>query len=96
MVSYQRFSPIEIDVGLRNAIVAILSGIIFASGWWVIIDAASCYGPEILPHPTHAIGAVATVGFIIVNILPQHVVRFLTISQRLLVVYDIRYLLIGP
>ena len=75
MVAYQRFSPIEIDVSLRNTIVAILSGIIFASGWWIIIDAASCYGSESLPHPTHAIGAVATLGFTILNIIPQHAVR---------------------
>lgn len=75
MVSYQRFSEVNIDVGLRNTIVAILSGIVFACGWWIIIDAAACYGPESLPHPTHAIGSIATVGFILLNIIPQHVVR---------------------
>ncbi|EUB57060.1 Transmembrane protein 50B [Echinococcus granulosus] len=72
MVSYRRFPEVNIDVGLRNTIVAVLSGIAFACGWWVIIDAAACYGPESLPHPTHAIGAIATVGFILLNIIPQH------------------------
>ncbi|VDM17166.1 unnamed protein product [Hydatigera taeniaeformis] len=78
MVSYRRFPEVSIDVGLRNTIVAVLSGIVFSSGWWIIIDAAACYGPESLPHPTHAIGAIATIGFILLNIMPQHTVRILT------------------
>ncbi|KAM3183624.1 hypothetical protein ACTXT7_009987 [Hymenolepis weldensis] len=72
MVAYQRFSELHIDVGVRNTIVSILSGILFATGWWIMIDAASSYGSESLPHAVHTIGSIATVGFILLNIIPHH------------------------
>ncbi|VDD76040.1 unnamed protein product [Mesocestoides corti] len=58
-------------VGFRNTLVSVISGILFASGWWIIIDAAAGYDQETLPHPNYAIGCMATVGFILLNILPQ-------------------------
>uniref|UniRef100_A0A5K3FED4 Transmembrane protein 50B n=1 Tax=Mesocestoides corti TaxID=53468 RepID=A0A5K3FED4_MESCO len=71
MVLYQRFDVSNLGVGFRNTLVSVISGILFASGWWIIIDAAAGYDQETLPHPNYAIGCMATVGFILLNILPQ-------------------------
>ncbi len=73
-MQFQRLDVSGVSVGARNTLASVISALLFASGWWIMIDAAICYGPNSLPHATHAIGSIATIGFIFLNLLPQNIV----------------------
>ncbi|KAF4086647.1 hypothetical protein AMELA_G00086060 [Ameiurus melas] len=52
----------------RNMVASIVAGILFFTGWWVIIDAAVRYpSSEDLNHAFHACGVFATVAFFMIN-----------------------------
>lgn len=55
----------------RNLCVSIVSAFVFSLAWWIAIDAASSYSKVELPGAYHAPGALGTVAFILVNIIPN-------------------------
>nr|XP_026694166.1 transmembrane protein 50B-like [Ciona intestinalis] len=60
----------------RNAVAAVLSGALFFSGWWIIIDAAVQFPAESeMPHAVHACGAIASLAFFMVNAVSNGQVR---------------------
>ncbi|XP_071800935.1 transmembrane protein 50A-like [Asterias amurensis] len=60
----------------RNAVVSVLSGILFFAGWWIAIDAAAFYSkPEQLNHAYHVCGVVSTIAFFMVNAVSAGQVR---------------------
>uniref|UniRef100_H2ZAZ0 Transmembrane protein 50B n=1 Tax=Ciona savignyi TaxID=51511 RepID=H2ZAZ0_CIOSA len=65
-----------IDLGdKRNAVAAVISGVLFYSGWWIIIDASVQYSAAEMPHAVHACGAVASFAFFMVNAVSNGQVR---------------------
>lgn len=60
----------------RNLIVSIASGILFFSGWWLIIDAAALYPDnDQFNHVYQIPGCVSTVAFFIVNSVSNGQIR---------------------
>ncbi|KAF7242439.1 Transmembrane protein 50A [Varanus komodoensis] len=56
----------------RNTIASIGAGVLFFTGWWIIIDAAVKYqDPKQFNHSYHACGVIATVAFLIVLLRPS-------------------------
>ncbi|KAK1148011.1 transmembrane protein 50A-like [Acipenser oxyrinchus oxyrinchus] len=60
----------------RNAIASIAAGVLFFTGWWIIIDAAVKY-PDMdrFNHSYHACGVIATVAFLMINAVSNGQVR---------------------
>ncbi|KAM9736232.1 transmembrane protein 50A isoform 1-T1 [Dama dama] len=54
----------------RNTIASIAAGVLFFTGWWIIIDAAVIY-PRMdeFNHSYHACGVIATIAFLIVCLM---------------------------
>ncbi|NWT72343.1 TM50A protein, partial [Prunella himalayana] len=50
----------------RNTIASVAAGVLFFTGWWIIIDAAVKY-PQVedFNHSYHACGVIATIAFLI-------------------------------
>ncbi|KAM3933499.1 transmembrane protein 50A isoform 1-T2 [Leptodactylus fuscus] len=60
----------------RNTIASIGAGVLFFTGWWIIIDAAVKYPSEKeLNHSYHACGVIATVAFLMINAVSNGQVR---------------------
>uniref|UniRef100_A0A8C6X9X0 Transmembrane protein 50A n=1 Tax=Naja naja TaxID=35670 RepID=A0A8C6X9X0_NAJNA len=60
----------------RNTIASIAAGVLFFTGWWIIIDAAVKYpGSAELNHSYHACGVIATVAFLMINAVSNGQVR---------------------
>jgi len=59
----------------RNSIASVAAGAFFATGWWVIINAAISYSKAELPDSVHACGAVATLAFLMVNAVANGQIR---------------------
>ena len=52
----------------RNPIASIAAGVLFFTGWWIIIDAAVQYPNQAqFLHAYHACGVIATVAFFMIN-----------------------------
>uniref|UniRef100_A0A8C9FTI9 Transmembrane protein 50B n=1 Tax=Pavo cristatus TaxID=9049 RepID=A0A8C9FTI9_PAVCR len=50
----------------RNAIASIVAGVLFFTGWWIMIDAAVVYPkPEQMNHAFHTCGVFSTLAFFI-------------------------------
>ncbi|NXX65928.1 TM50A protein, partial [Spizella passerina] len=50
----------------RNTIASVAAGVLFFTGWWIIIDAAVKYPQmEDFNHSYHACGVIATIAFLI-------------------------------
>ncbi|XP_078030395.1 transmembrane protein 50B-like isoform X3 [Epinephelus lanceolatus] len=48
----------------RNAVASIVSGVLFFTGWWIIIDAAVTYpSQEQMNHAFHMCGVFSTIAF---------------------------------
>ncbi|KAI5107433.1 transmembrane protein 50A [Silurus meridionalis] len=48
----------------RNTVASIVAGILFFTGWWVIIDAAVCYkNTDDLNHAFYTCGVFSTLAF---------------------------------
>uniref|UniRef100_A0AAA9SBK6 Transmembrane protein 50A n=1 Tax=Bos taurus TaxID=9913 RepID=A0AAA9SBK6_BOVIN len=60
----------------RNTIASIAAGVLFFTGWWIIIDAAVIY-PRMdeFNHSYHACGVIATVAFLMINAVSNGQVR---------------------
>lgn len=54
----------------KNAMYAILSGILFFTGWWLMIDAIMVY-PEAVNSTYLICGIIGTVSMVMVNIIPS-------------------------
>uniref|UniRef100_UPI00358E2AD5 transmembrane protein 50B-like isoform X2 n=1 Tax=Myxine glutinosa TaxID=7769 RepID=UPI00358E2AD5 len=60
----------------RNSIASVSAGVLFFSGWWVIIDTAVMYlRPEEFAHAYHTCGVLSTVAFFMVNAVSNAQVR---------------------
>uniref|UniRef100_A0A096MA43 Transmembrane protein 50A n=1 Tax=Poecilia formosa TaxID=48698 RepID=A0A096MA43_POEFO len=60
----------------RNAIASIAAGVLFFTGWWIIIDAAVKYPTEgEFHHAYHTCGVIATVAFLMINAVSNGQVR---------------------
>ncbi|KAM4656979.1 transmembrane protein 50A isoform 1-T1 [Amazona ochrocephala] len=60
----------------RNTIASVAAGVLFFTGWWIIIDAAVKY-PEVedFNHSYHACGVIATLAFLMINAVSNGQVR---------------------
>lgn len=60
----------------RNAIASVAAGVLFFTGWWIIIDAAVKYPIEgDFHHAYHTCGVIATVAFLMINAVSNGQVR---------------------
>uniref|UniRef100_A0AAQ5ZL00 Transmembrane protein 50A n=1 Tax=Amphiprion ocellaris TaxID=80972 RepID=A0AAQ5ZL00_AMPOC len=60
----------------RNTIASIAAGVLFFTGWWIIIDAAVKYPEEgDFHHAYHTCGVIATVAFLMINAVSNGQVR---------------------
>ncbi|XP_029982032.1 transmembrane protein 50A isoform X1 [Sphaeramia orbicularis] len=60
----------------RNTIASIAAGVLFFTGWWIIIDAAVIYPEEEnFHHAYHTCGVIATVAFLMINAVSNGQVR---------------------
>ncbi|XP_078537387.1 transmembrane protein 50A [Lissotriton helveticus] len=60
----------------RNTVASIAAGVLFFTGWWIIIDAAVKYPDmERFNHSYHACGVIATVAFLMINAVSNGQVR---------------------
>ncbi|XP_049473733.1 transmembrane protein 50A isoform X1 [Panthera uncia] len=60
----------------RNTIASIAAGVLFFTGWWIIIDAAVIYPTmEEFNHSYHACGVIATIAFLMINAVSNGQVR---------------------
>nr|XP_048681961.1 transmembrane protein 50A isoform X1 [Caretta caretta] len=60
----------------RNTIASVAAGVLFFTGWWIIIDAAVKYPQmEDFNHSYHACGVIATIAFLMINAVSNGQVR---------------------
>ncbi|XP_066494789.1 transmembrane protein 50A [Tiliqua scincoides] len=60
----------------RNTIASIAAGVLFFTGWWIIIDAAVKYPKSSdFNHSYHVCGVIATVAFLMINAVSNGQVR---------------------
>ncbi|KAK7904842.1 hypothetical protein WMY93_017449 [Mugilogobius chulae] len=60
----------------RNAIASVAAGVLFFTGWWIIIDAAVKYpANDQFHHAYHTCGVIATVAFLMINAVSNGQVR---------------------
>ncbi|XP_030055527.1 transmembrane protein 50B [Microcaecilia unicolor] len=60
----------------RNVIVSVIAGILFFTGWWIMIDAAVVYPDQkSLKHVFHICGVFSTVSFFMINAVSNAQVR---------------------
>ncbi|XP_069744911.1 transmembrane protein 50B isoform X3 [Narcine bancroftii] len=60
----------------RNTIASIVAGILFFTGWWIIIDAAVVYpANKDLNHAFHTCGVMSTIAFFMINAVSNGQVR---------------------
>ncbi|XP_073928868.1 transmembrane protein 50B isoform X2 [Castor canadensis] len=60
----------------RNAVASVVAGILFFTGWWIMIDAAVVYPkPEQLNHAFHTCGVFSTLAFFMINAVSNAQVR---------------------
>ncbi|XP_054651821.1 transmembrane protein 50A isoform X4 [Dunckerocampus dactyliophorus] len=60
----------------RNTVASIAAGVLFFTGWWIIIDAAVKYPQQDeFPHAYHTCGVIATLAFLMINAVSNGQVR---------------------
>ncbi|XP_066497217.1 transmembrane protein 50B-like isoform X4 [Hoplias malabaricus] len=60
----------------RNTVSSIVSGILFFTGWWIIIDAAVCYPDQkVFNHAFHTCGVFSTLAFFMINAVSNAHIR---------------------
>ncbi|XP_025098627.1 transmembrane protein 50B-like [Pomacea canaliculata] len=60
----------------RNFVASIISGVMFFSGWWMVIDAAALYPNEAdFNHAFHTPGAISTLAFFLINSVSNGQIR---------------------
>ncbi|XP_015781391.1 transmembrane protein 50A [Tetranychus urticae] len=59
----------------RNAVASIIAGVLFFTGWWIIIDVNSLFGSEDFSLGYHVCGIFATVSLFMINAVSNGQVR---------------------
>ncbi|XP_078245032.1 transmembrane protein 50B isoform X2 [Pogona vitticeps] len=60
----------------RNTVASVVAGILFFTGWWIMIDAAVVYPkPEEMNHAFHTCGVFSTLAFFMINAVSNAQVR---------------------
>ncbi|XP_059479939.1 transmembrane protein 50A isoform X2 [Neocloeon triangulifer] len=60
----------------KNAFASIASGILFFTGWWIIIDIAAAYpDSNVFNHAYHTCGVVGTISLFMINVVSNAQVR---------------------
>ncbi|XP_048396092.1 transmembrane protein 50B-like [Stegostoma tigrinum] len=59
----------------RNAVASIVAGVLFFTGWWIIVDAAVVYSKNELNPAFHTCGVMSTVAFFMINAVSNGQVR---------------------
>uniref|UniRef100_A0A3Q1HPZ2 Transmembrane protein 50B n=1 Tax=Anabas testudineus TaxID=64144 RepID=A0A3Q1HPZ2_ANATE len=60
----------------RNTLASIVAGILFFTGWWIMIDAAVAYPTqEQMNHAFHTCGVFSTIAFFMINAVSNGQVR---------------------
>ncbi|CAB1346575.1 unnamed protein product [Coregonus sp. 'balchen'] len=60
----------------RNTLASIVAGVLFFTGWWIMIDAAVSYPTqEEMNHAFHTCGVFATIAFFMINAVSNGQVR---------------------
>uniref|UniRef100_H3C7X1 Transmembrane protein 50B n=1 Tax=Tetraodon nigroviridis TaxID=99883 RepID=H3C7X1_TETNG len=60
----------------RNAVASVAAGVLFFTGWWIMIDAAVMYPlQEQMNHAFHTCGVFSTLAFFMINAVSNGQVR---------------------
>ncbi|XP_030284180.1 transmembrane protein 50B-like [Sparus aurata] len=60
----------------RNAVASIVAGVLFFTGWWIMIDAAVTYpSQDKMNHAFHTCGVFSTIAFFMINAVSNGQVR---------------------
>uniref|UniRef100_A0A6Q2Z7M0 Transmembrane protein 50B n=1 Tax=Esox lucius TaxID=8010 RepID=A0A6Q2Z7M0_ESOLU len=60
----------------RNAVASIVAGVLFFTGWWIMIDAAVTYPTQVeMNHAFHTCGVFSTLAFFMINAVSNGQVR---------------------
>ncbi|XP_071368973.1 transmembrane protein 50B isoform X2 [Centroberyx affinis] len=60
----------------RNAVASIVAGVLFFTGWWIMIDAAVTYPTQAeMNHAFHTCGVFSTIAFFMINAVSNGQVR---------------------
>uniref|UniRef100_A0AAZ3PA09 Transmembrane protein 50B n=1 Tax=Oncorhynchus tshawytscha TaxID=74940 RepID=A0AAZ3PA09_ONCTS len=59
----------------RNTLASIVAGVLFFTGWWIMIDAAVSYTTQEMNPAFHTCGVFATVAFFMINAVSNGQVR---------------------
>uniref|UniRef100_A0A8C4ZPB8 Transmembrane protein 50B n=1 Tax=Gadus morhua TaxID=8049 RepID=A0A8C4ZPB8_GADMO len=60
----------------RNTVASVVAGVLFFTGWWVMIDAATIYTTqEQMNHAFHTCGVFSTIAFFMINAVSNGQVR---------------------
>ncbi|XP_041857194.1 transmembrane protein 50B [Melanotaenia boesemani] len=60
----------------RNAVASVVAGVLFFTGWWIMIDAAVTYpSQEQMNHAFHTCGVFSTIAFFMINAVSNGQVR---------------------
>uniref|UniRef100_A0A8C6TP74 Transmembrane protein 50B n=1 Tax=Neogobius melanostomus TaxID=47308 RepID=A0A8C6TP74_9GOBI len=60
----------------RNTVASVGAGVLFFSGWWIMIDAAVTYPSQVeMNHAFHTCGVFSTIAFFMINAVSNGQVR---------------------
>ncbi|KAG7239125.1 hypothetical protein INR49_030005, partial [Caranx melampygus] len=59
----------------RNTVAAVVAGVLFFTGWWIMIDAAVTYSFKDMHHAFHTCGVFSTIAFFMINAVSNGQVR---------------------
>nr|AIN50147.1 transmembrane 50B-like protein [Salmo salar] len=59
----------------RNTLASIVAGVLFFTGWWIMIDAAVSYTTQEMNPAVHTCGVFATIAFFMINAVSNGQVR---------------------
>ncbi|XP_005037155.2 PREDICTED: transmembrane protein 50B isoform X1 [Ficedula albicollis] len=72
----ERRNAVASVVERRSAVASVVAGVLFFTGWWIMIDAAVVYPrPEQLNHAFHTCGVFSTLAFFMINAVSNAQVR---------------------
>uniref|UniRef100_A0A665W6D0 Transmembrane protein 50B n=1 Tax=Echeneis naucrates TaxID=173247 RepID=A0A665W6D0_ECHNA len=59
----------------RNTLASVVAGVLFFTGWWIMIDAAVAYTSTEMHHAFHTCGVFSTIAFFMINAVSNGQVR---------------------
>ncbi|XP_022076913.1 transmembrane protein 50B [Acanthochromis polyacanthus] len=59
----------------RNTVASVVAGVLFFTGWWIMIDAAVTYPSQQMNHAFHTCGVFSTIAFFMINAVSNGQVR---------------------